>query len=361
MPEIEKYRYLNRRGTKAALESRNEKVLDGENVLEKERKVLKIGDGSTNYNDLEFQLSGRFPDFATIEDGQTAIWDAENECWAAGDAIGGAGITVLSEDENPISGSILVPGAPTHWGAVVIGATLFAVPMFYVRNIVILPPQIPVGIRSWYKLNETSGSIAYDSVGGKHGAYSGSNLTLGAAPIRVGSSASAGFSVSGAGTAQVNVPDYGNLFDYTKSGTFVARIKWVGNTTYNWLFASWYTPSSGTSAYRAVLSSSQAFLQVPHNINKVYKPFNFADGASHQVAFVKDGENWRLHIDGVLVDTNYSGAGGGSTSPGNGLQFPGASAWIYYGFIGFMSDVMIWERALSSAEISALYDYDGDA
>mgnify|MGYP000377404016 CR=1 FL=1 len=82
-------------------------------------------------------------------------------------------------------------------------------------------------------------------------------------------------------------------------------------------------------------------------------------GEWHHVAYVVDSENdaQTVYVDGINVEStshsqevDYSGLGGDTTI---GMHGNGDDRY----FVGDIDEVMIYDRALSSAEVQAIYDY----
>ncbi|PZP64372.1 MAG: hypothetical protein DI597_00730 [Pseudoxanthomonas spadix] len=71
MAEVIEYRFRLRRAHAATWTSINDILLDGEIGLEKDTGKVKIGDGSTPWNDLDYSFAGAIPvagDGITIDD-----------------------------------------------------------------------------------------------------------------------------------------------------------------------------------------------------------------------------------------------------------------------------------------------------
>lgn len=86
MPDVVNYRFRLRRGLAATWAATNDMLLDGEFGLETDTRKLKIGDGVTGWNDLDYFTTGT----------------------ALGPANAGAGIVIdVGDPEMPIIGSTL--------------------------------------------------------------------------------------------------------------------------------------------------------------------------------------------------------------------------------------------------------------
>jgi len=92
------------------------------------------------------------------------------------------------------------------------------------------------------------------------------------------------------------------------------------------------------------------------DVGQITTPPTF--GQWHQYVWVKDASlNWTFYFDGVLIDTFNSLTNTGSQianlrfgAENNGVPTGGAN------FLGNLDDIGIWNRALTSEEIQALYN-----
>jgi hypothetical protein len=86
-----------------------------------------------------------------------------------------------------------------------------------------------------------------------------------------------------------------------------------------------------------------------------------ADNEPHHIGIVNNADNWTMYLDGVAVDT----ASGTSGDPQVMKGFIGNNGAGNAGFNGRISDVMLWDEALTAADMLALADaavgaWDGD-
>src|SRR5690625_671336 len=101
MPQVIKARYALRRGTQAQWAASNEVLAEGEAGLETDTGFRKVGDGSTPWNSLLYQLSGPAYDWQNLADGDVPVWDASNGRWSHAAAVGktyqaGTGIEIAN-------------------------------------------------------------------------------------------------------------------------------------------------------------------------------------------------------------------------------------------------------------------------
>lgn len=78
-------RFRLRRDLAANWAAKNPTPLDGEPCLETDTGLRKLGDGSTEWNSLLYQLSGPAYDLDKLADGQAMLWDAANKRFHPGD------------------------------------------------------------------------------------------------------------------------------------------------------------------------------------------------------------------------------------------------------------------------------------
>lgn len=119
-------RFQLRRDTAANWATKNPTPLSGEPCLETDTGLRKLGDGTTAWTSLLYQLSGPAYDASNWADGDTLIWDGANKRWNHGPGgkqyQSGNGISIA----NPASstptisstlGSIALSGNPATYAA----------------------------------------------------------------------------------------------------------------------------------------------------------------------------------------------------------------------------------------------------
>jgi hypothetical protein len=82
--------------------------------------------------------------------------------------------------------------------------------------------------------------------------------------------------------------------------------------------------------------------------------YTWNDNQWYYVAFTRDGVgNWSLYVNGAAIShgTGFTNSVGTSTNWQIGVMRGGGSNWF-----GSIDDVRIYNRALSAAEISAMYN-----
>ncbi|MBA7621988.1 hypothetical protein ES703_29359 [subsurface metagenome] len=201
-------------------------------------------------------------------------------------------------------------------------------------------PQYSPLIAHW-KLDETEGSIAYDSAGDNSGTLNGNPLWR-----------PAGGKVDGAlefdGTDDYVSADFAlnpadgpsSVFTWIKGGApGQAVISQTGGA--NWLSAD---ASDGKLMTELRSTGRISFTLISQTV--------ITDGDWRRVGFVWDGSSRILYADGVEVATDTQtglGSSDGGLYIGAGKNLESASLWS-----GLIDDVRIYNQALSAAEIAAL-------
>jgi hypothetical protein len=205
----------------------------------------------------------------------------------------------------------------------------------------------PILIAYW-KLDETEGDIAYDSINDNHGIISG-NPTWQPAEGKIDGAlefdgiddyANAGFVLN---------PSSGpfSVYAWIKGGAAGQAILSQENGA-NWLMADPVDGALQTDLKEPVSAGRDPKPPGPPLIS----PTVVTDGDWHRVGFVRDGINRILYVDNVEVarDTAAnleSAVGGLYIGAGSGLE-PG-TFWA-----GLIDDVRIYNKALSEEQIAAL-------
>ena len=206
---------------------------------------------------------------------------------------------------------------------------------------------------AYWPLNESSGTVAYDVIGGYNGTYIGNYSLAQAGPtnsIFGAASRSAGF--DGA-TAYVDIP--GGPFNLTNAITTVAWVQLLATPGFDGLFghgdASWRMSVNSASEPGANDGIAPADATSSTGMN---------DGNWHMVAYTYTGVptqnyNGSLYVDGTLVANNSVTA----TPAGDGLD-----VWIGgspdYGTARLLkaniANAAIYSQALTVAQVQSLYN-----
>jgi hypothetical protein len=197
---------------------------------------------------------------------------------------------------------------------------------------------------AYWRLDETTGSVAYDYVGGNDGAYS--NVTLG---------------VQGVVTGDSNV-----AAEFNGTNSMVTSGRSIMNGLPAFSLVGWIRPS-GTQFNRSGLFGQNDVAEFgfinPTNIQiwtpnggNLTVPYPYASNEWHHVAAVANGTNLKIYFDGALQNTggtatgNYGSSGFGFNIGGGGIFDANTNF-----FQGTIDEVAAFARALSDADISDLY------
>jgi hypothetical protein len=211
-----------------------------------------------------------------------------------------------------------------------------------------------------WPLNETSGTTAFDVAGGYNGTYMG-GVTMGEAgptnSVFGGSALSANFD---GGSGIVDIPV--GPFNITGAITVAAWVNVPSLPTFSDIIGhsdtSWRLTITGAGDPAANDGAPPADATSTSSI---------VDGNWHLLAYTYDGtlsgNNGHLYVDGQVVANNsITSVPGGSDldvwiggAPDYGLTFGRARL-----FAGNIADVMVFDRALSGAEVSGLITGQSD-
>ncbi len=201
----------------------------------------------------------------------------------------------------------------------------------------------PAGLIGHWQFEEGSGPTASDaSPSGNHGSIAGATPTTG----KVGSG---GLSFSGAGQYVAASGNNNNTF--TASAWFKTSAP-----VSNWTGIVEYSTAAGTR--RGILLSPAGLPAVTYGAGsfKVAAGSRVDDGAWHHLAATFDGTTPMLYLDGQPLTLGATSAA--ASTAGSRLRL-GDLAFTGYYFRGVLDEVRLYDRALSSAEISAVYNDGG--
>ncbi len=214
-------------------------------------------------------------------------------------------------------------------------------------NLTLLPVSRDSSLVGYWKFDETSGAL-YDSSGhGNSGTQSG-GVTYGATG-KVG-----------------NALSFDGSDDYVDCGNVAILNFTIGNFTVGaWIKTSdvastiFSKGSLAGSGYIFWINSGgtigMSALTVESAWSDYFSSFNVNDDKWHHVVFTRSGTSLAIYVDGVksnlptLNGNTISGASGYTAKIGKDLAGG-------YEFNGLIDDVRIYNRALSGAEISAIYN-----
>ena len=212
------------------------------------------------------------------------------------------------------------------------------------------------GLQSLWKLNETTGTIAYDSVGTING---GLGVVATSVPGKLGYARN-----FASASARI---DFGTTYRYerTQAFSYSVWIKTDGAHVTNQSIVSCMN-STNSRGYEISTNASKIIFRLSNTtgtnyISKTTTANFFTDNQWHLLNCTYDGTStvtgMKIYVDGVLItSTTNAGTltativqGGNIVSIGNDLN-------ITKRFYGTLDEVAIWNKALSQAEVTALYN-----
>jgi len=199
---------------------------------------------------------------------------------------------------------------------------------------------------AFWPLNETSGTVAFDHVGGNNGNYVGAvvNKAAGAPDPGMGSP---NYAVQLNGTtAYIDVP--GSPLNFTNPMSIIAWITTPGQGHFQTV------AGKGDSSYRLDVDGSHKPRFADGGNSDVVGPNSVVTSTWHQLVGVYDGSRQYVYVDGQLA----ASGGAAAAVSGNSLDF-----WIGgapdYGtgrlFAGSVDEVALFTNALTSNQIRQIY------
>jgi PKD repeat protein len=181
-----------------------------------------------------------------------------------------------------------------------------------------------------WRLDETSGSTAYDSVGGDHGAVTGCTMNQ---TGKVGKS----YWFDGSND-YIQVPDNDTL-DFS-SGNDFCILAWINTTALNTRFMSKRQVPGDAKGYMMQLQNGRFSVYLDFGATGAYiqDTVSIADGLWHRVGMMRTGNTLEAFVDGgsIGVDNNA----GGDISNDNPLMI-GVEQDLTFDFTGYLDDIII--------------------
>jgi hypothetical protein len=194
-------------------------------------------------------------------------------------------------------------------------------------------------IAAWWKFDEGTGTIAYDSVGNNNGTVYGATWTTGKIAGALSFNGTSNYVDCGSGPS-----NYDNITVSAWMKTSTEGVV-VSNRYGSWGYGTWYTLSSTSIA-------------IGDNSQGGYRYLNFnattLDGLWHHVVYTKNGTNHAIYVDGSLDQEFTSNADISQNVPtfiGRKWTNSSGVAW----FNGVIDDVRIYNRALTAEEVNQIY------
>ena len=114
---------------------------------------------------------------------------------------------------------------------------------------------------------------------------------------------------------------------------------------------------SGTyNGYSLLLTSGKAEFAVRDGVTKAAtSTATYNDGTWHLLTGVKSGDNLYVYVDGALQDTE-TGVNSYNADTTQSLAIGARKTTPQYPYNGYIKDVRIYNKALSSSEITTIYN-----
>lgn len=222
-----------------------------------------------------------------------------------------------------------------------------------------------LGPVAWYKMDEDSSeTVVKDSSGNDiHASYragQGTYHLFKQTPLRKDSIGSMGFNIGypgqyAGGVPQCIAPADPRLYNLTKGSFSICFwAKRNGNSTFWHTLTQCGDPFSGRNSNFRVISNM--YLQIEENARSL-SPGSLADNELAFYCFCYDTINQLYYAyknNNKTVGTYIANTGGGRAVT---THFPAYYDWNYYGFKGYMSDVAMFDKALTDQEVLSLYEY----
>ncbi len=205
----------------------------------------------------------------------------------------------------------------------------------------------PADAIAWWQLDESSGTTAKDSLGSKHGSWSG-----GAAPSEGVVRCAMTFD---GGSAGVVVPNHSSLEVGTSDFSLEGWIRVDPETTDTFTFID--NRSLSGVGYRALLDNGALGFEIDDGVDLqlTQSTAQVDDGLWHHVGMaVERGVSTRLYVDGSLVATGGIGSITGSLSSGASLYMGQDNTTGSTGLQGGLDEITLYHRALAGSEFSSI-------
>ena len=201
------------------------------------------------------------------------------------------------------------------------------------------------GLVGWWKFDEGSGTVAYDSSGnGNDG-----NLTNGPTWI----TGKIGGALSFDGVDDVIIAPLPNLNTSNISTSQSAWIKTGSSNTKLVISTKRIKETYGWPTLMLRYGKGSIEMDKSSDRESFTGTQSVNDNAWHFICGVKDQNKYSIYVDGSL---SKSGTNTHSYSANDSIWIGNHGAWNEGGFVGLIDDVRIYDRALSAEEVQALYN-----
>ena len=213
-------------------------------------------------------------------------------------------------------------------------------------------------LKAYWKLDETSGTTADDSVASHDGTYVntptlGATGKIGTAVTFVDANDEKVTIVNHADFRQTSAFSYGGWLKTSDTSTFAMFVSSVNRTV---------SQAAGTALVANVWTAGKASFQigsVDGGSTEVHieSATTINDGEWHHIIVTYDGTSGRIYVDGDL-DTGPTTM---AAPAYNASNYVGMSTWVInaldnYNIDGTFDEVGYWARELTSAEVTSLYN-----
>ena len=217
-----------------------------------------------------------------------------------------------------------------------------------------------LGIRAYWKLDETSGTIAYDSANAHYNLTYQNGVAIGQPPLADGHSATltsaAGQRIGDriAPPGQAGIQGNGQM-------TIEGWLK-TSSSTLSYPVSS-YSASADGDFFSVRMETTGKLTYIIYGTDQVGHGLTsnaaINDGAKHYFACTFDATTMKLYIDGALDNSTVPAMGGfplsdhneGVVLGANFQGFPGYQDW----FNGTLDEVSLYDLAISAADVAAHY------
>jgi Concanavalin A-like lectin/glucanases superfamily/IPT/TIG domain len=197
---------------------------------------------------------------------------------------------------------------------------------------------------SYWRMNDGSGTVAHDTQHVDDGSLQGGTTFSAEAPITGGGSVIGPITVSGAGSNGLQPAQWTlELWEKIAAPPSASYTSLFRARAYGWALSM---EAGGKVAGWVDVSNSQSY--------SVESPENVADGKWHYVVLSYDGQTLTLYVDGAR--SNSTSAPGSTYYCCDNEDIIGADTdWGYQPFYGNLSEVAVYNFALSPAQVAAHY------
>ena len=257
-----------------------------------------------------------------------------------------ADYNIVTESNSPPEVTVaMLPSSDTWWTVKVrdaYGSTIYADPVRV---------GLPVGVISYWKLDEAEGIIAEDAAGDNHGVLLGEPQWQPDVGQKDGALQLDGIDDYISTDFVLNPADGPfSVFAWVNSsvpgGVVISQLDGIGGSGETWL---------GTEAVSGKLMTGLVAPPVGRFVPKpLISESVITDGQWHNVGFVWDGAHRFLYVDGVEVAKDAAAQNPLKSATGGLYIGSGENLEAGTFFSGLIDDIRIYDKALSAEEVAAL-------